>query len=176
MKRLVAVSALVAVFVFAAGFAASADSSSTPCTVGDAAANFEAPLQHLFESLGICQYRLFFDGETFTFCEDDVILGGVNDFFEYKAAGLSREAAIALLELDGDRVWLDDVEQPLLRTAYKDGLHPFFGHGVYQHRAFITQLTPGDHVSYYERTISGDLVFTATVNLHILPRTDDDCR
>jgi hypothetical protein len=38
---------------------------------------------------------------------------------DYEALGWSRAQAIADLELFGDRVWLDGIEQQLMRTAYK---------------------------------------------------------
>jgi hypothetical protein len=137
-----------------------------------AQSNFQAPLNHLLDSA--CHYRVWFDGAS-TFCEDDLILGGVNYLTNYKAEGWSRNEAIADIELAGDRVWIDGIEQPLMRTAYKDGQHPTQGHVVYQHRAFITQLAVGDHVSYWEGTFDGLPDGSATVQLHILPRTDAAC-
>lgn len=174
MKRRVPVAVLVAAIVLFPGSIVSA-APSHPCTLGEAASNFQAPLEHLAESLGVCQYRLQLDGRTFTFCEDDVILGGVVDIWPYREGGISREAAIADLELDVFRVWLDGVEQPLMATDYKGAVHPIFGLVVYRHHAFITQLPPGDYESYFEKTYAGNLEFVATVNLNILPRTDAAC-
>ena len=169
--------ALVLGIALAAGSFAAADPGQRPCTLGDAKANFEAPYpNHLLDSFGICQYRLFFDGETFTFCQDDVILGGVTYSAEYKDLGWSREEAIAWLELTEAHVWLDGVEVPLMRTVYKNGLHPRTGQMVvFQHRAFMTQLPVGQHTSYYEDFHPDFGLFTATVNLLVLPRTDPAC-
>ncbi len=173
--KLVLAGAVLSLTTLAASSVAAADSAQRKvCTTGDALSNFEAPLQHIIGDFS-CQYRLFLDGRTFTYCEDDVILGGINPLAEYKALGWSREEGIADLERTADRVWVDGVEQPLMRTAYKDGQHPVFGHSVYQHRAFITQLAVGDHVSYWEETLDGSVDATATVYLRILPRTDAFC-
>lgn len=176
MKRAAVLATLVTILVLGAESAASAETSSRPCTIGDAQANFEAPLEHVFQSLGICQYRLFFDGDTFTFCEGDFVLGGSIDLVDYKAQGLTRKEAIELLELYGERVWLDGVEQPLMHTALKDGMHPRLGHVLYQHHAFIAQLPPGTYVSYFEATTNGVVDFTATVHLDVLPSSDASCR
>jgi hypothetical protein len=89
--------------------------------------------------------------------------------------GWTREQAIADLERSGIRVWIDGVEQSLMHTDYKDAQHPTAGHVVYRQDGFIPQLPVGDHVSYYEETYDWNLLFTATVRLHILPRTDPSC-
>ena len=175
MSRFFAVAALVAVLALGASSVASADTSSRPCTIGDANANFEAPLPHLGGVYGPCQYRVFFDGATFTFCEDDVILGGVVNFADYKNAGTTRDEGIDYLGTLGQRVWLDGVEQSLEHTAIKDAVHPVFGQVVYQHFAFVTSLSPGRHVSYFEGTTNGVVDLTATIGLNVLPRTDASC-
>jgi hypothetical protein len=174
-KKLTVAVAVLSVAALTAGSAAMADPAGGPrCTVGEAHANFEAPLQEIIGEFA-CQYRLFFDGDSRTFCEDDVILGGVNVLFDYKALGVSREEAIADLERYGERVWIDGVEQQVVHTAYKDGQHPAFGQVVYQHRAFIARLSVGDHVSHWQETLDGSPDASATVQLHILPRTDALC-
>jgi hypothetical protein len=122
-----------------------------------------------------CQYRLFIDGLTVTFCEGDYVLGGAVNLVEYVNAGLTRAQGIEELDRLGQRVWLDGVEQPLAATAVKDIIHPRFGHIVYQHFAFIAQLTPGHHVSYFEGSTDGVVDLTATVYLDVLPRTDAAC-
>jgi hypothetical protein len=134
-----------------------------------------------------CQYRLFFDGATFTFAQQDVFLGGINLSWDVETAGLlgiTREEAIADLEATETRVWLARVEsdgtvgalveQPLLRTPYKDGVHPALGRVVQQHRAYITSLPAGEHLSIFEMTWqefhglpAGE--FQATVHLVITP-------
>jgi len=124
----------------------------------------------LLEALPRCQYRLFWDGRTVTFCEDDVILGGIVWLWDYKAAGISRADAIADIELTTDRVWLDGEEQVLQQTAFKDVNSAVSGLNVYQHRAFITQFPPGDHVSVWVSTYPGLPDETATVTIRVLPR------
>lgn len=162
----------VALIVLVAGPVASADSQKPTCTKGDARSNFEAPFEQFLtdDNRFECQYRLFFDGRTFTYCEDDVILGGVILRLEYKTMNLSRDAAIASLESIEQTVWLDGIEQPLMRTAYKDAQDPVLGHIVYQQRAFTTQLSPGTHISVMQ-----DGPDILTVTLQILARTDAYC-
>jgi hypothetical protein len=94
--------------------------TTSPCTYGDAMQTFEAPFTgNLIDSE--CQYRLYRDGETFIFCEGDYILGGIVFFWEYKLLGIPREEAIADIELNEDRVWIDGVEMPLMHTVFKNG-------------------------------------------------------
>jgi hypothetical protein len=155
----------------------------SPCTAGAAQSLFqELPLgsqvmrprgqDHpgLLEATARCQYRLFRDGNTVTFCEDDFILGGIVWATAYKADGISRAAAIADIEATTDRAWLDGQEQVLKRTAYKDVNSAELGLAVFQHRAFITQLPPGDHVSLWTSTFPGFPDETATVTVRVLPR------
>jgi hypothetical protein len=173
--RFVFVAAVLSLTMLAVSSVALADPpGGQRCTNGEALSNFQSPLEHIFGDFA-CQYRVFFDGRSFTYCEGDVILGGDNVSIEYAALGLSREEGIAELERLGDRVWIDGVEQQLMRTEYKDGQHPVFGHVVYQHRAFITTLPVGDHVSYWEGTFDGAPDGSATVLLRILPSTDPSC-
>ena len=178
--RLVFTAALFSVAIFVASSVALAGPAEGPrCTLGEAQANLEAPFQHFVTddpSVRFkCQYRVFLDGRSFTYCEDDWIHGGRNLFAEYPSLGWSREEGIAFLTRAGTRVWIDGIEQPLIRTGYKDGQHPIVGHSVYQNVGFITQLPVGDHVSYYEGTFDGVTDESATVQLHILPRTDALC-
>ncbi len=153
------------------------------CTMGDAQALFEvSPLpaqvmrsrgqDHpgLLEAYANCQYRIFRDGATYEFCERDFIVGGIVAYWDYKVAGISRADGIAELESAIDRVWLDGVEQTLRVTAYKDLYSVNLGLIVYQVRAFVTQLAPGDHVSEWVATYADGSEDTATVNLHILPQ------
>ena len=146
---------------------------TAPCTLGDAQKTFEKPFGNLIGSA--CQYRLFFDGDTYTFCEDDFILGGVVWFWEYPELGVTRAEAIADIEANEDHVWIDGSEQQLMFTAYKDGQHPVFGQVVFQHRAFITQLPVGEHTSYYENFHPDYGLTAATVTLQVLPRSDPAC-
>jgi hypothetical protein len=130
-----------------------------------------------------CTYRVWRggdDGLHVTFSEDDVFLGGITWFSDYKTAGISRAEAIAGIEPQVDRVWLAEatpdgtiigplVEQPLTYTAFKNVKHKELGLLVYQHRAFITQLPAGDYVSVWVGTYPGFPDETVTVFLHILP-------
>ena len=164
----------------------------TPCTIGDARAMLEAiqiPVHvlrpggiekpKLLDTLASCQYRLFRDGTTVTFNEDDVILGGVAYFHDYVQLGVSRPQAVAELETIHDRVWLAAVlpdgsvgdleEQPLMRTSYKDIMSGLLGLAVFQHRAFITQLAAGEYLSFWESTSPGLPDESAVVRLVITP-------
>ena len=114
--KLVLTVGVLSLTMTAAGSVAVADSAQRKaCTTGEALSNLQAPLQHIIGDFS-CQYRLFLDGRTFTYCEDDLILGGINPLAEYKALGWSREEATADLERTADRVWIDGVEQSLVRT------------------------------------------------------------
>ena len=127
-----------------------------PCTLGDARQQFETfPLT--FEGIPPCQYRLFFNGQTFTFRESDFFLGGVvrRESYDLSVPG-SRAAAISRLERDVFRVWLAEVtgsvigelvEQPLMRTALKSGQNDQFGTYVWLQWGYIVQLPPGEYVT-----------------------------
>lgn len=152
------------------------------CTTGDVSALVQTlPVPYsmfrngqdhpgLLEAYFDCQYRVFVDGATFTFCEGQPFTGGVVEIWDYKAEGFSRQYAISDLELVGERVWIDGVEQTLQRTAYKDANHAVFGIIVYQSVYFTIQLPAGDHVSTWVETYPGYPDSTATITLHILPR------
>jgi hypothetical protein len=164
--------------------------AAASCTDGDLQTLFQAFPIHaavvtnknghprMVESVSRCSYRVFFDGETVTLSASGKFLGGIVWLDDYPAQGISRSAAIADLASISDRVWLAPVlpdgstgvmvEKTLMTTAYKDVNHPSFGKCVYQHRAFITQLTPGEYVSYWE-SVSPAETLTATVHLVITP-------
>lgn len=124
----------------------------------------------LLEAYHDCQYRVFNDGATYTYCEGQTILGGVVELDFYKSEGISRKEAIGYIEAASDRVWIDGVEQTLYRSAYKDYNRPVVGVTVYQNRSFTIALAAGDHVSTYVSTYPGYPDFTATITLHILPQ------
>lgn len=185
-RQAIAVVALVSI-TLAVGYGAAGKAESgrsERCTLGDARALLEVlpipaqlmqPLDQdhpgVLEALTQCQYRVFAPpGASATFCEDDVILGGVARLREYQALGISRAEAIAELALFRDRVWLNDREQTLEETAFKDMLSVLRGHVVYQHRAFIAQLPPGEYVSLWRSTFAGAPARSATVTVRILPR------
>ena len=195
---LVAITAL-GIYAFPRGAAAtvaplrSAKLKAEPsCTIGDAQAMFQVlPIPayvmlsrgierpKLVDTLSQCQYRVFLDGFTFTFSEEDVFLGGVSYLYDYKQLGVTRQEAISELETYQDRVWLAEVlpggaigpwvEQPLMRTAYKNIQTTDFGLIVYHQRGFITQLPPGEYLSFWVGSIPGFPDSTATVRLVITP-------
>jgi len=155
-------------------FASSAAAAKpTACTVGNAQSMFQAPIGRIIGNP--CQYRLFWDGQTRTFCEGDVILGGVVLMDPYKADGISRKDVIASIQQTHDRVWIDGVERPLMSTAVKDALSPNGDLIAYQQRGFIAQLSVGTHVSYWEETDAVNGLSTATVTLDVLPQSDPAC-
>jgi hypothetical protein len=164
--------------------ASSATAAKTECSYGDAAALFEQFIMLRFNQPGVglspaCQYRLFFDGQEFTFHEDDWFLGGVTYLYGYKLDGVTRPEAIADLEKHEARLWLSEigpggaigpaVEQTLMETGYKDAMHPVFGQVVYRQDAIILQLPPGDYLSTFEDSYDGGEVSHSEVILHILP-------
>ena len=161
--------------VCAAGLVASSAAAAKPasCSKGDAQSAFEAPFQHLVGNP--CQYRLFWDGQTRTFCQGDFILGGVNYFDPYKADGLLRKDVIASIEQIQDFVWIDGVQQPLMQTAFKDGVDLSGDIAVYQQRGFIAQLPVGVHTSLWKEIDPVYGVSTATVTLDVLPGSDPAC-
>lgn len=132
-----------------------------PCSLGDAREQFETfPLT--FEGIPPCQFRLFFDGQTFTFAEDDYFLGGAvrRESYDVSLEG-SRDAAIARLQAETHRTWIakvtasgigELVEQPLTRTALKSGENDQFGTYVWVQWGFITRLPPGEYLSVTEFT------------------------
>lgn len=167
------------------GPVASEETQYHPCTTGDAQALLQAlPIATnilrrgqdrpgLVEGLQECQYRLFWDGDTVEFCESDAFLGGVTYIADYKNLGMTQEEAIAALEAYDDRVFIDGQEQQLLRTTYKQFVSIVFGLSIYQHRALILQLPPGDYVSVWQNSHPEEGVIHATVHIHILP--DSTC-
>ena len=134
----------------------------------------------LVEGLGECQYRLFADGATFTFSEDDYFVGGVVWLSDYKESQISRQSAVNDTNLIQDRAWLAKldangnpgpvVEQVLQRTAFKDVMTQNLGLVVYQQRSFIAKLPPGRYVSYWRSSYPGEEDATATVYLNVTAR------
>ena len=157
------------------GLVQAADAS--PCTHGTAQALFQnLPIggflelrghvrPRLVEAFNECQYRVFRDGDEVTFNEDNVFVGGILWFYDFKAAGVTRPAAIADIEMNVDRVWLAEVlpggelgplvEQPLMRTVYWDVQHVFFGQVVYQHRAFYNAASTEGLREHFGEQLSG---------------------
>jgi hypothetical protein len=164
------------------------------CSEGEASSFFqEAPRAFNFEhdngafadrlgdhGFALCQYRVFLDKWTFTFCEYDTFVGGLYLYWDYEAQGMTREDAIADIEAVHDRVWLarrdrgklgPRIEQPLQSTAYKDLQDPEDGKIVFQHRAFFGKLPVGEYESFWEETYF-DEVYKAQVHLVILPHEE----
>jgi hypothetical protein len=161
-----------------------------PCSYGEAAALFQAlPPLATFQpredpdAYPDCQFRLFLDGETVTFTEDDWFLAGAVYFLPYSDFGLTREEAIRVLDTIESRLWfaeIDDgvagdlVEQTLMHSGYRGFHHPFFGLVVYRQVGLITQLPVGEYRSVFEDDmpdnpyIPGGL-FHSEVTIKILP-------
>jgi hypothetical protein len=144
-----------------------------PCTLGDAREQFETfPLT--FEGIPPCQYRLFFNGQTFTFGQDEFFLGGVvrRESYDPSVEG-SRDAASSRLEGEAFRVWIAEltetgigelVDRPLMRTALKSGKNDQFGTYVWVQWGYITQLPPGEYLTLSQspngRVTSNRLIIT----------------
>jgi hypothetical protein len=158
----------------AAGVAPASATPTQPCTLGDARQQFETfPLT--FEGIPPCQYRLFFNGQTFTFDTDEFFLGGTvrRQSYDPSVEG-SRDVAIARLEAGVPRVWIaevtasgtgDLVEQTVMRTGVKSGQNEQFGTYVWLQNGYITQLPAGEYVTVAHladgRVTSNRLVITA---------------
>ena len=181
LARTLALFAVCVVGLAAGTVAAAGAAPTSPCTYGEAEHTFQAPFTSIdpdvpFPTFGNeCQYRLYADGETMTFCEGDFVLGGVIYFWEYPVLDISREEAIADIELNEDRVSIDGIWMPLMDTGIKDGQNPFFGKVVYKQRAFIAQLSVGEHTSYWENFHPDYGLSTSTVDLVVLPRANPAC-
>jgi hypothetical protein len=180
MARRYSVGVLAAGLLVAA--APTAGAATTACTYGNATAQMQAfPPLVIHRSGGEyppCQYRVFFDGDEYTFQDTDWILAGIVSFYDYKAVGVSRTEGIADLEKWDDRLWLAPigpggtlgapVEQELMITGYRNAVHPVFGLVVYRQAGVILHLPPGDYLSVHEATYDGDLVEHNEVTLHIV--------
>jgi hypothetical protein len=131
----------------------------------------------LLEAFADCQYRLFRDGETFVFSADEPFLGGVVWVSDYVNLGITRQEAIADLELHLNQIWLaevlpdgsvgEPVEQTIECTGFKGLITQTFGQVVYRQCGFITQLPAGEYLSYWLSTHTGLPDETATVTLII---------
>ena len=180
---------LLGVLTFIALPAPHAAGSVQPCSYGNAQSLLNAgPVAYrLNNALHIpgfggltakCQFRLYADGETVTFSDQDYILGGIFLFYTYEELeefGLTRAEAIADLKLYVDRVEIASVvggnvgtfeDVPLIVTSYRDALAPP-GHVVYNHRAFITRLPAGEYLVRYTETYPGFPDFVSTVRVVI---------
>jgi hypothetical protein len=140
--------------------------------------NVNTDLPRLGDIKDQCTFKFYEDGETRTFSDQDVILGGIVAFFtynEFEFYGVSRAEAIAYLELSTDHVEIATVvggsagtfeDMPLVVTKYRDAIGPF-GHAVYNHRAFITQLPAGEYLVRWTSSFPGEPDFISTVHLVI---------
>lgn len=141
-------------------------------TVGESRAGLGGAATH-------CRLNIFDDGATYTFRSSDLIIGGVVNFIPLEFLGVTYREAVDILLTAEDRVYMGPagtpvdqlVEQELKASAFKSAMHPDFGHIVYQHKAFITQLEPGDYISYYvwEWPILSPGTETETVHVEVLP-------
>lgn len=164
---------------------AGAAAPDRPCSESDARTLFQAFYPAAFVSQGIhdlverCQYRLSWDGQTVTFSEDDVFVGGVNWVYPYAEAGVTQKEARAEISMNVDRVWIapvlpdgslgELVEQEVHESAIKTfNHHASLGEVVYQNVSIWTQLPAGTYVSIWENTFQGE-TFTSTVTLVITP-------
>jgi len=181
-------SALIVVLTFIAFLALPAAASDQPCSYGDAKALLnQAPVAFRLSDgsahqpglgglVGRCQFRLYQDGETVTFSDEDYFLGGIILFYTYaelEEFGFTRAEAIADLKLATDRVEIASVvggdvgafaDVPLIVTRYRDAFGPP-GHVVYNHRAFITRLPAGEYLVRYTQSYPGFPDFTSTVRV-----------
>lgn len=143
---------------------------------------FRVPLEFEGEEILIppCQYRIWLDGDHFTFSEDDWFIGGNAWGYDYQAAGITRAEAIAFLERLNDRLWLAKidargrqigplVEQTLQETGYKDIVDSEVGAIVYRQVGIVLHLPPGDYRSVWESTFDGRREDRAEVILHVVP-------
>ena len=123
-----------------------------------------------------CQFRVFDDGATYTFHQGDFVVGGIVYLFDYRNWGFTLAEAIADTEAFEDRVWFGPAggtlqEQQLDHTGYKQMHRPDWGLTLYQQRAFITRLAPGEYTSHWESTYYGLPWGSATVHILVLPDT-----
>lgn len=123
-----------------------------------------------------CYYQMAIDGSSVSFHASDLFFAGFANFIPYEYLEISQHEAIELLLSSEDRVVLgpagtpleDMVEQELKRTAVKRTKIPPYGRVVYQNIGFITQLEPGEYISYWE----SEWIFgpeEATVHITISP-------
>lgn len=162
---------------------------AAPCTKGTAQAflkNFgkASRLGDRMEStrLGdyyrLCQFRLYENGKTFRFSDQDYIVGGHAAFWTYdelEELGMSRAEAIADMKSITEEVEIATIvggnvgtfePVPLIVTKYRDALASP-GRVVYNHRAFITKLPVGQYFVRYTERVPGEPDFTATARLVI---------
>ena len=190
---------LTASFLVTSAFAQTTESpeqlsqATKHCTIGDVTSALQAfeialnnasdfPADIKIAGLGgsvNCQFRFFLpqkptNGERFTFCEDDVFLGGVVWFVPYEALGVSRELAIEEeLEQLESTVFFGPIagaqpEQSLMRIANKNYVDADFGNVVYTQEAFITQEEPGTYVSNWTAFFMGAPFFNVVVNVDVV--------
>jgi len=129
-----------------------------------------------------CQFRFFApvkltNGERWAFCEDEVFLGGNVWNFDYAAFGISRQDAIDELDYLESTVFFGPAagaqpEQSLIRTGYKDYIHPEFGRTVATQEAFITQESPGTYVSSWTAFFAGEPIANVVVEIDVVSHTE----
>jgi hypothetical protein len=162
-----------------------------PCSYGDAQALLlEVPVaatqsersdhSHLGGLWEDCQFRGYADGETFSFGEDDYILGGIAWWWSYdemEEFGWSRAEAIEDLQLVTQRVEMAIVTNgiagpfeavPVIVTRYRDA-QLFGSHIVFNHRAIIVKLPAGEYLVRWTESYPGFPDSEATIRLVVTP-------
>jgi hypothetical protein len=191
-RRLIGtVSALVFAVVACIGVQPARADTEQPCSYGGAQALLQmAPVAatqsdgsdrpHLGQLWEECQFRLYLDGETVTFREDDYILGAIAWWWTYEEMaefGWSRAQAIDDLQLVTDRIEMATVTDgvagpfepvPVIVTKYRDA--PLFGmHIVFNQRAILTQLPAGEYLVHWTESYPGFPDEDSTVRLLVTP-------
>jgi len=124
---------------------------------------------------GQCQYRLFEDGATYTFSENDFFLGGAAIAVPYELWEIPPEEVEDQWEEITSRVWLaklpagERIEQPLIFTAWRRITSPEWGKVMYSQRGFIGHLSSGEYLSVLEEHWPGYPPDIYEVHLVITP-------
>ena len=170
--------------------------ASKHCTIGDVTSALQAfeiafyyastfPSDFKIAGLGgsiNCQYRFFLpqkptNGERFTFCEEDVFLGGIVVFYPYKLLGISRQFGAELLDQLESTVSFGPASgvqtaRSILRTNNKGFIHPNYGNTVYMQEAFITQEQPGTYLSNWTLFELGAPIDSLAVYIDVVTHED----
>jgi hypothetical protein len=163
VKKVAISSLLIVIATVALTSGIAADPPVDHCTLGEVTSAFEAwapgfmlndrlGLDHagLAEGVGLCQYRLFYDGATACFCEDDIFLGGVTWYTSVDPPnGLSPSEASEWFNQLEVQVELDGSPIDVVGTAVKGAVVPSYGQLFWQQHGVFFQLPPGDYLSTY---------------------------
>lgn len=185
--------ALAATILLASGPAWAGDH----CDWGDVQATFQAlPVGHhivndqgraikasgLGGGVAECQLRVFLEvspytGEAWTFCEHDLILGGVVWLFPYPLDGWTLAEAKADMSLGEEHFFVGPAGGPLVEqvahtTAFKHFDHPSWGLTLYRQHGFFGQFAPGNYESLWVSYWDGELMEEVAVPFTVLPHED----